>query len=1086
MGSGGWAWGLMAFSLLSILPAVTSGGAILTNIQVTLTGTPPTTASVGTTYAFTPVAANGMGAKTFSLTGVLLGGLTFSTATGAITGVPTTAGTMSGLNITVTDASGSASLGSFSIVVVSVSALEATTLQSSITYGNAEFFFDKPMPVGRYINGTDQPFVVSSQPFSIVKITPESVAIQSGTFKVGGVDKTGLYDAHGAMIDPWTPLLGGTYTKQGFDQFYEMLNDTYTGGSSTSQPYDRNANADPAMAGPKAVAIGDEFTIVKTVRRDNLSVPWPKLMSKGWFPLHVVKTTPPLGAFAPGASDLDKTSYFTTGTRNMGALGSGFAALGIGTTASPYYVDPNPALQSQNQTTLEAADAAGYFAQSIHPFFGQKVDTRKRQMLTSNADVAAGNAAYSATYGTGWVDFFLGMVAQGPNCPDALYNRVLQFAIQLVGYYKRGLPDGVIGGAGAGQWCGSKFPLILLANTFPNVPGLQEICSSFKTNASHQPYWVKPSFIGANTIKTDRYTRGIFQDVMLNRPHWSSEGQALVPSFNPQFDGNRDGPYEFVSSKVTFPEMIAIGCLKGGKNGWNGLQASANSATIDQSVPLSAHVAYFDLLYTVMLANNNNYLDPPALGKYRILYGLTRGSMGLSRWSDRPDAFNVEANQAYYIWAGNGTATGTLPGGTTPYTFPVANVPQGAIGYDFRAAEHSYPAATDAEFSYSQDGRFFVTVPGTARFGQTPILSPATYATRVRLKNPNGWGPYSNNYARVKDVSSLGPKMYVTITGTATGTTTQVVSPAVMVPSYPSSDEPLYEVASTNIDLTKYAILYAGRGIQSGPLTTPTFQWCRNDFNTPIAGATADKYNVTSADPLNQIAFYMDVNGVRFYSNWVSIPAAAARPAGVIIDQALDNTFPIYYPNTFQSITPTLVNCGPLLVEPFFAGLSGWTDDDFNQDLLYTGRMHAVKAGQYPRFSIKLSGDVPLVSGQYYLLSGVLMAMGEWISDTTLTTQGKVYTGGSRPIWLLGKSPHSNQTTTTGKPVGAEYFSSDNLSPRPSVPLANQSPYTIPLDIPKFMATGPDLWLTIVANQVQGASGADPSITGRLTVAAVP
>lgn len=85
---------------------------------VTISGTPPTTGRVGTAYSFTPATANGSGPKTFTLSsGTLLGGLSFNTATGAISGSPTVAGTMSGLVVTVTDSTGSASTTATNVTI---------------------------------------------------------------------------------------------------------------------------------------------------------------------------------------------------------------------------------------------------------------------------------------------------------------------------------------------------------------------------------------------------------------------------------------------------------------------------------------------------------------------------------------------------------------------------------------------------------------------------------------------------------------------------------------------------------------------------------------------------------------------------------------------------------------------------------------------------------------------------------------------------------------------------------------------------------------------------------------------------------
>lgn len=83
---------------------------------ISITGTPPD-GTVDVAYSFTPGTAGGIGTKSFALTGTLPVGLSFSTSTGAITGTPTEAETATGLNITVTDLSGSAALGAFDIEI---------------------------------------------------------------------------------------------------------------------------------------------------------------------------------------------------------------------------------------------------------------------------------------------------------------------------------------------------------------------------------------------------------------------------------------------------------------------------------------------------------------------------------------------------------------------------------------------------------------------------------------------------------------------------------------------------------------------------------------------------------------------------------------------------------------------------------------------------------------------------------------------------------------------------------------------------------------------------------------------------------
>jgi hypothetical protein len=88
------------------------------NRAPTISGTPPTAASVGVAYTFSPTASDPDGdALTWSIA-AKPAGASFSVATGLLTWTPTAAGTWSGIVISVTDARGaSSSLPSFAITV---------------------------------------------------------------------------------------------------------------------------------------------------------------------------------------------------------------------------------------------------------------------------------------------------------------------------------------------------------------------------------------------------------------------------------------------------------------------------------------------------------------------------------------------------------------------------------------------------------------------------------------------------------------------------------------------------------------------------------------------------------------------------------------------------------------------------------------------------------------------------------------------------------------------------------------------------------------------------------------------------------
>ncbi len=112
------------------------------NTAPTITGTPVTTATVGSAYSFTPsgVDANG-DTLTYSYTGTLPTGLTMNTATGRISGTPTVAGAYSNIVVRVTDtSSASASLAPFTITVssgTSGSAILTWTVPTQNTDGSS-------------------------------------------------------------------------------------------------------------------------------------------------------------------------------------------------------------------------------------------------------------------------------------------------------------------------------------------------------------------------------------------------------------------------------------------------------------------------------------------------------------------------------------------------------------------------------------------------------------------------------------------------------------------------------------------------------------------------------------------------------------------------------------------------------------------------------------------------------------------------------------------------------------------------------------------------------------------------------------
>ena len=115
---------------LVTLPAfnITVNAATGTNRPPVISGSPLLSINVGTAYSFTPTASDPDGnTLTFSITNKP-SWATFSTTTGALTGTPNAAGVSTGVVITVSDGTATASLPAFTVTVSAVAATGSATL----------------------------------------------------------------------------------------------------------------------------------------------------------------------------------------------------------------------------------------------------------------------------------------------------------------------------------------------------------------------------------------------------------------------------------------------------------------------------------------------------------------------------------------------------------------------------------------------------------------------------------------------------------------------------------------------------------------------------------------------------------------------------------------------------------------------------------------------------------------------------------------------------------------------------------------------------------------------------------------------
>jgi hypothetical protein len=132
------------------------------NQAPTISGTPATSATVGTAYAFQPIGSDPDGnTLTYSIVN-RPAWATFSTSTGRLSGTPTTAATHSGITISVSDGTVSTALPAFSIAVQSgnraptISGAPAT----SATVGTAYAF----QPTGSDPDGNTLTYAIVNRP----------------------------------------------------------------------------------------------------------------------------------------------------------------------------------------------------------------------------------------------------------------------------------------------------------------------------------------------------------------------------------------------------------------------------------------------------------------------------------------------------------------------------------------------------------------------------------------------------------------------------------------------------------------------------------------------------------------------------------------------------------------------------------------------------------------------------------------------------------------------------------------------------------------------------------------------------------
>jgi hypothetical protein len=209
------------------LPAFSIVVSAAPNRAPTISGTPTTTATVGTAYSFTPTASDPDGNQlTYSIANRPSWATGFSTATGQLSGTPTAAGTFSNIRISVTDGSLTATLPAFTITVASaapsnraptISGTPATSVSAGATYSFQPTASDPDGNTLTYTIANKPSWATFSATTGRLSGTPTSanagsyaniaITVSDGTLtaSLASFTITVLQPANGSATLSWTP-----------------------------------------------------------------------------------------------------------------------------------------------------------------------------------------------------------------------------------------------------------------------------------------------------------------------------------------------------------------------------------------------------------------------------------------------------------------------------------------------------------------------------------------------------------------------------------------------------------------------------------------------------------------------------------------------------------------------------------------------------------------------------------------------------------------------------------------------------------------------------------------------------------------
>lgn len=871
----------------------------------------------------------------------------------------------------------------------------STSDQTSVTYDGVTFTFDRAMPVGAFVTG--EPFVVSDEAFAITGITPASSDLAS--------------DGHvgnGAMKDPYIT------TQQGFDSYIGAGTDSSITAANT--PYSAGLNIDPAIGGNIAISLGEETTIVKSVRKASgtgINV-WQNI--DRYVELHVLSSSPAVGSYPPSASETGSKTIYNKNNIDQSVLRS--------ITFPASFTDTYAYLRAN-------------VADQIALYGDGPISDETRRRFKLDSQFAYTNNNYAGQYTKGYMKLVMWLhnAAATSGQKEEIIDLIVRYAIQLKGLQGRGWK--YMGATwslagGAGQY-GNIYTHLMYAGFLLQEPSFITAAQESAVEVTRNSKIMAAGDVGTLGTENSGANAQPIETVDI--------GQPFVLPGNDR-GSNDDSRYGNIAMQTNAYELLACQMLQGGPSGESGRSAILAGGAENSSNPRYACLAFLDRYRTfVPFVYYDSYNPGP---EWFDLYDTLHGILSWTKWTGTPTQFPFGGDMelAYRNDFTDGTAD-IITAGT------------GTINWDWDGWNYAQPVATQLDAGYSIDGKQWVTVANVgyasdfATEGHA-LLRGQEHYVRFRQVNANGAGRWTYNYPWAYASYTgwrLLPRGVITTTGTATAAApTNTVTPAIVALKQPQwrgsgDDYARWEETGASISVDEVT-LAAGLGYWTGyPAPTYAFQWQESaDGSTGWTDITVANGYATNANA--QVFQRKAENAGQYlrckidatnasgtttaYTSVSQCPAIQNPPAGYLIQTDFTETFLVDYETEWNAISVS--NCTKALD-------GGKT---FDTDLDYTfGALIGDKTGGNPNMTIPMSRS--FVAGTTYDINMVLFADTPWSFagntlkfDVRRQTAGTSYlTGasGTQPVAFNAESAGSYSDTFTGGSYAATVTASDGSYP---------------------------------------------------------